>query len=62
MGAAHDHADRVATALLCRLLRWCLENGTDANWDAANLPPCGLANRLGYVPSGSYRAYYLRGG
>lgn len=50
----------VATALAAALLLWCLQRGAAANWDAANLESCGLAEKLGYRPAGSYKAYYLR--
>jgi GNAT superfamily N-acetyltransferase len=49
----------MATALAARLLLWCLEHYAAANWDAANPPSCRLAEKLGYAPRGSYRAFYL---
>lgn len=49
----------VATALSAHLLQWCLQNNMDAHWDAANPESCKLAEKLGYIPTGRYRAYYL---
>jgi RimJ/RimL family protein N-acetyltransferase len=49
----------LAEALASQLLVWCLDNHTRANWDAANLPSCRLAEKLGYRPTGQYQAYYL---
>ena len=51
----------MATALGAFLVKWCLENNLDAHWDAANLESCGLAEKLGYRPTGRYQAYYLKG-
>jgi GNAT superfamily N-acetyltransferase len=50
----------VATALACRLLMTCLERNIDPHWDAANLESCRLAEKLGYVATGSYDAYFLQ--
>jgi len=50
----------IATVLASRLLTWCLENNAQANWDAANLESCKLAEKLGYIQTGTYQAYYLR--
>ena len=50
----------IATILSSRLLKWCLEHNAEANWDAANLASCKLAEKLGYVRRGEYQAYYLR--
>lgn len=50
----------VATVLGAHLLKWCLENNTYANWDAANPASRRLAEKLGYVPAGKYEAYYLK--
>jgi GNAT superfamily N-acetyltransferase len=49
----------IATILASRLLRWCIENNAEANWDAANPESCKLAEKLGYVQTGTYQAYYL---
>lgn len=49
----------IGTLLAARLVKWCLENNADANWDAANRESCRLAETLGYVRSGTYQAYYL---
>jgi RimJ/RimL family protein N-acetyltransferase len=50
----------IATALGSKLLKWCLENNMDANWDAANPGSCKLAEKLGYVYTGTYDAYFLK--
>lgn len=50
----------VATVLSAHLLEWCLQNNMDAHWDAANPESCKLAEKLGYIPTGSYQAYYLK--
>jgi len=50
----------IATILASRLLTWCLENNAEANWDAANLESCKLAEKLGYIQTGTYQAYYFR--
>jgi GNAT superfamily N-acetyltransferase len=50
----------IATLLTSRLLGWCIENNAEANWDAANLESCRLAEKLGYIPTGGYQAYYLK--
>lgn len=58
---AEEHRRQgIATALSAHLLQWCLQNDMDAHWDAANPESCKLAEKLGYVPTGSYRAYYLK--
>lgn len=49
----------IATAVASHLLKWCLENGLDAHWDAANPESCKLAAKLGYKFTGDYLAYYL---
>lgn len=55
-----DHRRQgVATVLAAHLARWCLENNMDAHWDAANPESCKLAEKLGYIPTGTYQAYYL---
>jgi GNAT superfamily N-acetyltransferase len=51
----------VATILASRLLKWCLENNAEAHWDAANPQSCKLAEKLGYIQTGEYQAYYLGG-
>ena len=56
-----DHRRKgVATVLACRLLQWCMQNNAQANWDAANPESCKLAEKLGYIQTGEYRAYYLK--
>ncbi len=49
----------MATALAARLLLWCLDNGVEPHWDAANPASCRLALKLGYDLLGPYRARYL---
>jgi len=49
----------VATALACKLLKWSLEHDMDPHWDAANPESCTLAEKLGYVQTETYDAYYL---
>lgn len=51
----------IAIALAARLIRWCLEQGFEPHWDAANPESCKLAMKLGYSPAGSYEAHYLSG-
>lgn len=51
----------VATVLSANLVHWCLEHNMDAHWDAANPESCKLAEKLGYVSTGTYQAYYLKG-
>lgn len=50
----------VATAMACALLRDSLTLGLDPYWDAANPESCRLAERFGYVPTGTYLAYFLK--
>lgn len=49
----------IATGLSAHLLLWCLQNNMDAHWDAANPESCKLAEKLGYVSTGHYKAYHL---
>ena len=49
----------IATILASRLLKWCLSNNVDANWDAANPESCRLAEKLGYIRRGEYQAQYI---
>jgi GNAT superfamily N-acetyltransferase len=49
----------IGTLLASRLLTWCLENNAVPNWDAANPESCHLAEKLGYLPTGVYQAFYL---
>ena len=50
----------VATAISAALLRECVRRGLRPNWDAANQESCALAEKLGYVASGSYDSYFSR--
>ena len=57
-----DHRRKgIATVLSGKLLKWCLENHAEANWDAANPESCKLAEKLGYQKRGTYQAYYIQG-
>ena len=47
----------IATAISAALLLECVRRGLWANWDAANLESCALAEKLGYTPIGSYDSY-----
>jgi GNAT superfamily N-acetyltransferase len=49
----------LASSLGAYLLMWCLENGIEPHWDAANPESCRLAEKLGYERSGTYRAHIL---
>lgn len=48
----------VATAVSAALLLESLARGLRPNWDAANPESCALAERLGFVSTGSYEACY----
>lgn len=50
----------IATALASHLLKWSLERNLDPHWDAANPESCKLAEKLGYLPTETYAAYYLQ--
>ncbi|MBZ0289271.1 MAG: GNAT family N-acetyltransferase [Anaerolineae bacterium] len=50
----------LATALGGALAKWCVERGIEPHWDAANEESCKLAAKLGYIPAGTYQAYYLK--
>ena len=50
----------VATVVAARLVRESLARGLRPNWDAANPESCRLAERLGYVRTGTYLARFLR--
>lgn len=53
---------RQGLALACsaRFILTCLEQGIYPNWDAANLPSAGLAEKLGYVFDQEYQVYQLK--
>jgi hypothetical protein len=38
-----------------------MRNNAEAHWDAANPQSCKLAEKLGYIQTGEYQAYYLGG-
>jgi GNAT superfamily N-acetyltransferase len=48
-------------ALAARLLAESLGRGLDPHWDAGNDVSRHLAEKLGYLPAGSYQALYLPG-
>ena len=49
----------LASACGARLILECLERGLYPSWDAANVPSCLLAQKLGYVFSGEYASYSI---
>jgi len=51
----------VATAVAGALVRESLARGLRPGWDAANPESCLLAERLGYVRTGTYLARFVRG-
>lgn len=50
----------IATALACALLTYCLTHNMVPNWDAANPESVRLAEKLGYVQTETYDAYFLK--
>jgi len=50
----------VATALGGLLVKYCLENGLEPHWDAANLESYMLAEKMRYYLSGTYSAFYQK--
>jgi GNAT superfamily N-acetyltransferase len=50
----------VATVVAAALVRDSLARGLRPSWDAANPESCRLAERLGYVHTGTYLARFLR--
>ena len=50
----------MATLLGALLARQALARGVEPHWDAANPESCALAEKLGYTPAGTYKAFYLR--
>jgi GNAT superfamily N-acetyltransferase len=50
----------IATALACCLLKQCIGRSVTPHWDAANHESCRLAEKLGYVRTGSYDSLYLQ--
>jgi hypothetical protein len=55
---AYNHRG-LATAVCAAMILYCLENGFEPCWDAANPPSAGLARKLGFVSTGQYNAYIL---
>ena len=52
-----DHRGKgLATAVSAVLIRWCLEHGQAAHWDAGNDVSVRLATRLGYTLQAPYTA------
>jgi GNAT superfamily N-acetyltransferase len=51
-----DHRRKgLATVLAAYMIEYCLENGLDPRWDAANKPSADLALKLGYTDPEEYR-------
>jgi RimJ/RimL family protein N-acetyltransferase len=50
----------LARAVAAALILYCLENGIEACWDAANEPSAALARQLGFHSTGKYEAYRLK--
>jgi len=50
-----------ATAAAAALVLYCLDNGLEPCWDAANPPSAGLAKKLAFISTGPYTAYHLTG-
>lgn len=51
----------IATAVAGALVRASLARGLRPSWDAANPESCRLAERLGFVRTGTYLARFVRG-
>ena len=51
----------IATALAPMVLRWCLHNGVEPRWDAANVSCRALDEEVGYVLMGQYDTCVLVG-
>lgn len=51
----HGFARIVAASLIL----YCLENGLEPCWDAANEPSSALARQLGFCSTGKYNAFWL---
>ncbi|MCP4422594.1 MAG: GNAT family N-acetyltransferase [Chloroflexi bacterium] len=51
----------LATAVAANLIIHCLENNLIPGWDAANIVSAQFAEKLGYVPQGSYPIYLFTG-
>ena len=49
----------LASACGARLILECLNRGLYPSWDAANVPSCLLAQKLGYIFSGEYTSYSI---
>ncbi|MFD2628897.1 GNAT family N-acetyltransferase [Oceanobacillus kapialis] len=49
----------LATCVAAALMVDCLEKGLYPSWDAANTNSVKLAQKLGYVTTGSYDTYYI---
>ena len=49
----------LASACGARLILECLDRGLYPSWDAANIPSCLLAQKLGYTFSGEYASYSI---
>ncbi|HNX15049.1 MAG TPA: GNAT family N-acetyltransferase [Oscillospiraceae bacterium] len=49
----------LASACGAQLILECLDKGIYPSWDAANMPSCLLAQKLGYAFAGEYRSYSI---
>ncbi len=50
----------MAAVLGAALVQYCLGNGWEPHWDAANRESCRLAEKLGYVTTETYVEYCVR--
>lgn len=51
----------VATAVAAHLMVHCLENNLNPGWDAANKISASFAEKLGYIPQGTYKMFIFTG-
>lgn len=49
----------IASACCAKLILTCLERGLYPSWDAANAQSAALAQKLGYVPAGTYPVWEI---
>jgi GNAT superfamily N-acetyltransferase len=49
----------LARIVAAALILYCLENGLEPCWDAANEPSSALARQLGFCSTGKYNAFWL---
>jgi GNAT superfamily N-acetyltransferase len=50
----------LARVVGAQMVLWCIENGLEPCWDAANSMSAALARQLGFAPTEQYTAYRLR--